>query len=100
MGRPKDAVNAGVHRMVDSKNNSKNQYDPNTPLHQDPYIYIGPGDTAQKGSEFLSLAVRVSMCMCVQFVCFIMRDCMYLCMPKGYIGTSLMCTHSHLGTHT
>jgi hypothetical protein len=57
---PKDAVDVGVHSMVDSHNNSRTQYDPRTPLHQDPYIYIGPGDTPQKGDKFVSLAVNTN----------------------------------------
>ena len=36
-----DAANvAGTPRMVDSANNSQSVDDPNTPLHQNPYVYI------------------------------------------------------------
>lgn len=57
---PKDAVNPGTPRMVDSKNNSKNSADTNTPLHQDPYVYIGPGDSASKGDMFVKLKVNTN----------------------------------------
>lgn len=47
---PRDAVDATVTaRMVDAYNNSRAQNDPSTPLKQDPYVYIGPGDMEQKG---------------------------------------------------
>ena len=36
------------------------QGDPNTPLQQDPYIYVGPGDLEEKGDKFLSLAVNTN----------------------------------------
>lgn len=53
------AANApGAERMVDSRNNSKSFDDPNTPLLQDPYIYIGNDTT--RGEMFLSLAVNTN----------------------------------------
>lgn len=42
---PEDAVDEGTPRMVDYKNNSRFLGDTRTPLRQDPYVYIGPGDT-------------------------------------------------------
>lgn len=41
---PEEAVDPGTARMVDSKNNSRFLGDTRTPLRQDPYVYIGPGD--------------------------------------------------------
>ena len=41
---PVDAVDAGTPKMVDHFNNSRRTGDPRTPLKQDPYVYIGPGD--------------------------------------------------------
>ena len=38
-----EAVDSGTAHMVDYRNNSKSTYDPNTPLHQNPYIYLNPG---------------------------------------------------------
>jgi hypothetical protein len=46
--------------MVDYHNNSKSQTDTNTPLHQNPYVYIGPGATAKTGSMFVSLKVNTN----------------------------------------
>ena len=46
--------------MVDHLNNSKYKNDPSVPLRQDPYIYIGPGDTASHDDMFLSLAVNTN----------------------------------------
>ena len=58
---PVEAVNSGsVAPMVDSRNNSRVKNDPRTPLKQDPYVYIGPGDSQQKGDMFLSLAVNTN----------------------------------------
>lgn len=57
---PKEAHNAGFDRMVDSKNNSRYAYDPNTPLSQDPFYYIGPGDSASKGQQFVKLKVNTN----------------------------------------
>lgn len=41
---PEDAVDEGAPRMVDWRNNSRFLGDTRTPLRQDPYVYIGPGD--------------------------------------------------------
>lgn len=49
---PADAVDAGSDRMVDWRNNSRFQGDTRTPLRQDPYVYIGPGDISS-GCEFM-----------------------------------------------
>ena len=59
---PLEAVNPGsaTAPMVDARNNSKVKNDPKTPLKQDPYVYIGPGDSEQKGEMFLSLAVNTN----------------------------------------
>ena len=59
---PLEAVNPGsaTAPMVNSRNNSKTKNDPKTPLKQDPYVYIGPGDSEQKGEMFLSLAVNTN----------------------------------------
>ncbi len=63
---PKDAVNNphAIPKMVDSGNNSRTTNDPRTPLHQDPFVYIGPGDITasgvQKNDKFLSLAVNTN----------------------------------------
>jgi len=47
--------------MVTAANNS-NQGDShrNTPLYQDPYVYIGAGDDEEKGDMFLSLALNTN----------------------------------------
>lgn len=56
-----DAANIpGTPRMVDSANNSHSVDDPNTPLHQNPYVYIGPGDTPHTGDQFVSLRVNTN----------------------------------------
>jgi hypothetical protein len=57
---PKDAVDTGTPHMVDYHNNSKHAYDPNTPLTQDPYVYIGPGDSSSKGMQFVKLKVNTN----------------------------------------
>jgi hypothetical protein len=50
-----------IGKMVDYRNNSKTQGDPNTPLIQDPYVYIGPGgNSANLNDAFLSLAVNTN----------------------------------------
>ena len=45
---------------MDSRNNSAYEGDPKTPLQQDPYIYVGPGDLEEKGDKFLSLAINTN----------------------------------------
>lgn len=57
---PYDANSPGSPRMVDFRNNSKSSTDTNTPLLQDPYIYIGAGDLASSGDQFVSLAVNTN----------------------------------------
>lgn len=59
---PDEAIVAGDHQdMVDSGNNTKKgKTDALTPVVQDPYIYIGPGDSAGAGSQFVSLAVNTN----------------------------------------
>ena len=46
--------------MVDSKNNSAYEGDPVTPLSQDPYAQVGPGDLEEKGEKFLSMAINTN----------------------------------------
>lgn len=57
---PVDAVNPGTSKMVDSHNNSKSQYDTNTPLHQNPYIYIAPGANDGLADMFVNLKVNTN----------------------------------------
>jgi len=58
---PIAAVDAGTHHMVDSANNSRTKSDPVTPLTQDPYVYIGPGDSdGSFGKMFVRLAVNTN----------------------------------------
>eukprot|EP00981_Chlorochromonas_danica_P006129 scaffold1290_cov248-Ochromonas_danica.AAC.14 len=57
---PLDAVDANSARMVDYLNNSKSSKDTRTPLHQDPYVYIGPGDSSKKGDQFVKLKVNTN----------------------------------------
>eukprot|EP01038_Epipyxis_sp_PR26KG_P005588 gene5588-7716_t len=57
---PKDAVDPGTAVMVDYHNNSKTRYDTNTPIHQDPYVYIGIGDTVAKGEKFVKLKANTN----------------------------------------
>lgn len=57
---PLGAVDPGVARMVDSKNNSKTRTDTNSPLHQDPYVNIGPGASEAVGSMFVKLKVNTN----------------------------------------
>mmetsp|Transcript_122180 Transcript_122180/g.239865 ORF Transcript_122180/g.239865 Transcript_122180/m.239865 type:complete len:1043 (+) Transcript_122180:57-3185(+) len=57
---PEDAVDEGTSRMVDWRNNSRFLGDTVTPLRQDPYVYIGPGDNAQVGSMFVKLKVNTN----------------------------------------
>ena len=56
---PSDATTS-TKRMVDSANNSRYGGDLRTPLLQDPYVYIGPGDVEGKGDQFVSLAVNTN----------------------------------------
>jgi hypothetical protein len=53
---PSDANSPGAPQMVDSRNNSKTADDINTPLLQDPYIYIAENES----DVFLSLAVNTN----------------------------------------
>jgi hypothetical protein len=60
---PKDALDpatADQNVMVDSRNNTNLQLGIEPPLFQDPYVYIGPGDSEEKGSAFVSLAVNTN----------------------------------------
>jgi hypothetical protein len=57
---PVDSVNPGTARMVDHFNNSQVTNDPRTPLHQDPYVYIGPGDSPTKGDMFVKLKLNTN----------------------------------------
>jgi hypothetical protein len=59
---PLDSVDnpATTHPLIDSRNNSRFEGDPRTPLMQDPYIYIGPGDNDNTGSQFVSLAINTN----------------------------------------
>ena len=51
-----------TRNMVDARNNSKNINDesPNTPLYQDPYVYLGAGDGEDDEDHFVSLAVNTN----------------------------------------
>ncbi|RYG68249.1 hypothetical protein EON64_05600 [archaeon] len=57
---PIEAVNTGSPRMVDSANNSQGANDPRTPLRQNPYVYLGPGDSATKTDMFVKLKVNTN----------------------------------------
>lgn len=57
---PDDALTSGYPNMVDSRNNSQYEGDPRTPLAQDPYVTIGPGDSSSRGDKFVSLAVNTN----------------------------------------
>ena len=57
---PEEANQPGFPQMADYRNNSKTENDPNTPLHQDPYVYMGPGGNDQKEDIFLSLAINTN----------------------------------------
>ena len=58
---PTDATDAGTSNMVDSRNNSSpGSTSTKTPLHQDPYVYIGVGDLETQGDKFVSLAVNTN----------------------------------------
>lgn len=59
---PEDANSASssAETMVDSRNNSKSSDDTNSPLLQDPYIYMGTGDLEGQVDKFVSLAVNTN----------------------------------------
>lgn len=57
---PNDAVDPGSPQMVDYRNNSQTALDPRTPLTQDPYVYIAPGDKSYEVDQFLSLRVNTN----------------------------------------
>jgi hypothetical protein len=60
---PMDAVDPTTARMVDSKNNSRFSDDPRSPLHQDPYVVIGPSDhhdDKQQDVKFVKLKVNTN----------------------------------------
>lgn len=57
---PIEANDPGAEPMVDHRNNSRTQDDPNTPLLQDPYVFIGPGDSESKGDQFVKLKVNTN----------------------------------------
>jgi len=59
-GWPDDANIANTAKMVDHRNNSRFEGDPRTPLMQDPYVYIGPGDGADKKDQFVSMAINTN----------------------------------------
>jgi len=59
-GWPDSANVNNIAKMVDSRNNSRFEGDPRTPLMQDPYVYIGPGDSADKADKFVSMAVNTN----------------------------------------
>ena len=53
-----------ANAMVTAANNSNGDNDDddeaNTPLVQDPYVYVGPGDDPDAGDQFVSLAVNTN----------------------------------------
>lgn len=57
---PEDATVPGTAKMVDSRNNTNKFNDPDTPLEQDPYIYIGNHATRTPSERFVSLAVNTN----------------------------------------
>lgn len=57
---PDDANSDGAAPMVDFRNNSLSSSDTNTPLLQDPYVYVGPGDQEFNNDQFVSLAVNTN----------------------------------------
>jgi len=57
---PIDAVDPGTSPMVDHRNNSKSETDVNTPIHQNPYVYVSPGASESTGPMFLSLKVNTN----------------------------------------
>lgn len=62
---PEGAVDNGTERMVDYLNNSRSLTDTRTPLRQDPYVYIGPGDRYKTQHIFLIENVIVILFLCV-----------------------------------
>lgn len=46
--------------MVTSRNNSRTRGDPNGPINQNPYVYIGAGDNSSTGPQFVSLRVNTN----------------------------------------
>jgi len=59
-GWPDDANVPNTAKMIDFRNNSRFEGDPRTPLMQDPYVYIGPGDGADKADQFVSMAINTN----------------------------------------
>ena len=63
---PEDAMEQShpwATQMVTSANNSVGPAEADardTPLYQDPYVYIGAGDEAESGEQFVSLAVNTN----------------------------------------
>ena len=57
---PAAAVDPGSPTMVDHRNNTNTKSDPDTPLNQNPFVYISPGDTQYTGDMFVSLRVNTN----------------------------------------
>jgi hypothetical protein len=60
---PSDAMEA-THpwkdKMVDYRNNSRSEGDPRTPVQQNPYVFIGAGDSANTGSQFVTVRANTN----------------------------------------